>query len=236
MNHINKINIKRYLTPVIIIVLSLSLSLVTQAASSAKYTTNKVNKSKSYGNGRIKATVYYQKVKLKGNSRAVKQINKAIQKDFNDFLKSKNVKSLYSYAKQRSQSSGSDEYYNYANQKVTYNRNGVISIKVSTNWYAGGIHNTYVYGLNYSLKTGRRLMLNDVCKGSSNKIKDSIIKAIKKEAGANTSDYQWNTINSYSTNKFRFYLTKGKAKVCFEPYEIAFGGWSREYSIKSKYK
>lgn len=236
MNHRNKINIKRYLLPVIIIVLSLSLGLVTQAASSARYTTNKVNKSKTYGSGRIKATVYYQKVKLKGNSNAIKQINKAIQKDCNDFLKSENVKSLYSYAKQRSQSSGSEEYFNYAKQKVSYNRNGVISIKVSTYWYAGGVYNTDVYGLNYSLKTGKRLTLNNVCKGSSNKIKESVIKAIKKEAGSNSSNYQWNAINSYSTNEFRFYLTKGKAKVCFEPYEISFGGWSREYSIKSKYK
>ena len=44
-------------------------------------------------------------------------------------------------------------------------------------------------------------------------------------------------IQAYNTKDFKYYLNKkGKAVVCFEPYEIAYGGWFREFAINSKYK
>lgn len=210
-----------------------------QAASKAKYSYKKVDASKSYDSGRVKVTVYYKKPVLKGKSSAIKKINKAITKDCNDLVYSETAKNLYEYAQiDAEEDYMKDEklqYYYYANTKVTYNKNGIISIKVKTYWYAGGVSNTDVYGLNYSLKTGKKLYLTNVCSGSKSSIKKSVLKKIKKDPDA--AYIYWDKLNSYNVKKMNFYIKPGKkAVVCFGPYEICYGGWYRTYTIKSKYK
>lgn len=212
------------------------------AASKAKFSYEKVNKSKTYkGKMTMKANIYYKKAVLKGSSKAVKKINKAITKDCNQFLKSSAVKSLRSYAKETAASRTLAENYNvdtydmYAKSKVTYNKNGIISIKVTTYWFAGGVVNTDVYGLTYSLKTGKKLYLTNVCKGSSSAIKKTVLNKIKKDSESSTM--YWDTLNKYKVKKMDFYLKTGKkAVVCFGPYEINYGGWYRTFTIPSKYK
>lgn len=107
------------------------------AASKAKTTTKKVTAvNKKYG--KIKVESYYKKVVLKGNSKAVKKINKAIQKDCKTFLKGSD--SLVSYAKMDKKTKKyADTYVNTAVSKVSYNNKGIISIVVSTEWYAGAV-------------------------------------------------------------------------------------------------
>lgn len=210
-----------------------------EAASKAKYTYQKVDKSKSYDSGRVKAKVYYKKAVLKGKSSAVKKINKAITKDCNIFIKSQSAKYIKEYAKSCAESGylkdEKIEYCYYADSKVTYNKNGVISIKVKTYWYAGGVVNTDVYGLNYSLKTGNKLKLTNVCSGSKSSIKNAVLKKVKKDKEADMMD--WDTLNAYNVKRMNFFLKPGKkAVVCFGPYEICYGGWYRTFTIKSKYK
>lgn len=215
----------------------------TKKASSAKYTMDKVNKSKTFKHdGRKgKAVVYFKKPVLKGKSKAVKAINKSINKESNRFLNSEMVERLYDYTKDAVKSGfgyyGNENkitFYCYAKSSVTYNNNGIISIKIETFWYAGGVSNTDVYGLNYSLKTGKKLRLTDVCSGGASKIKESIIS--KMYASEDYEAYDMEKIYQYKTKKFRFYLKPNrKAVVCFGPYEISYGGWYRTFEIESKY-
>lgn len=210
-----------------------------QAASKAKYSYQKVDVSQTYDSGRVKATVYYKKPVLKGKSSAINKINKSITKDCNNFIYSESAKSLCEYAKYEAEEGNLKnekiEYYFYANTKVTYNNKGIISIKVKTYWYAGGVSNTDVYGLNYSLKTGKKLKLTNVCSGSKTSVKKAVLQKVKKDKDAAQID--WTKLNSYDVNKMRFFIKPGKkAIVCFGPYEICYGGWYRTYTIKSKYK
>lgn len=208
-----------------------------EAASSAKYTYKKVSAAKTYsGAVNCKANVYFKKPVLSGKGKAIKKINQAIEKECQDFLQSESVKSLYesaqSYANEPFYGNDDMEMHYYATCKVTYNRKNVISIRIKTNWFAGGVSNTDVYGMTFSLKTGKKLTLKDVCKGSSSSIKKSIRSAIRKK----DSEVDPYVINSYSVKKIDFYLKKNKkAVVCFGPYEISYGGWYRTYTIKSKY-
>lgn len=210
------------------------------AASKAKVTYQKVDKSKTYkGTTNVKARIYYKKVVLKGSTKAVKKINNAITADCNKFLKSQSVQSLHEYAKEKAEngyySSEKVVFYNYATSSVTYNKNGIISIKIKTHWFAGGVSNTDVYGLTYSLKTGKRLYLTDVCKGSASSVKKTVLNKVKKDL--DSSSMYWNTLNKYKVKKMDFYLKPGKkAVVCFGPNEINYGGWYSSFTIASKYK
>lgn len=211
-----------------------------QAASKAKYSYQKVDKSRTYDNGRIKAKLYYKKAVLKGNSKVIKKINSAINKDCTKFLKSETAKMLFEYAQAAEDNDyyaddNNVEFFYYANSKVTYNGKGVISVKITTKWFAGGVGNIDVYGLTYSLKTGKRLRLTDVCNGSASQIKDRVVDKIWEDSDASYA--YWDTIYNYKVKKMDFYLKpNNKAMVCFGPYEINSGGSYRQYKIKSKYK
>ena len=63
-------------------------------------------------------------------------------------------------------------YVNYATAKVTNNSDGILSIKMTTDWHMGGVYNTNVYGLNYNLNTGEELKLTDVFSLSAGEIED----------------------------------------------------------------
>lgn len=106
---------------------------------------------------------------------------------------------------------------------------------MTTQWWAGGVSNTNVYGLTFRLKDGKKLNLTNVCKGSAASIKKTVLKKVKKDP--DQSVFNWKVLNGYKAKKMNFYLKPNKkAVVTFGPYEIAFGGWSRAYTIPSKYK
>lgn len=201
------------------------------AASKAKTTTKKVTAvNKKYG--KIKVESYYKKVVLKGNSKAVKKINKAIQKDCETFLKGSD--SLVSYAKMDKKTKKyEDTYVNTAVSKVSYNNKGIVSIVVSTEWYAGGVGNENTYGMTFDLKTGKKITLDKVCADKTSKVASTLKKKILKEdASLDVRNVTKNKVKDMS-----FYLKPGKkAVVCFGPYELGWGGWVRTYTIKSKYQ
>ena len=201
------------------------------AASKAKTATKKVTEvNKKYG--KIKVESYYKKVVLKGNSKAVKKINKEIQKDCTEFLKGTDL--LVDYAKQDSKYCQYPvTYSNTAVSKVTYNKNGIISIKITTEWYAGGTSNTDEYGMTFSLKTGKKLRLDQVCADKPAKVASTL----KKKILSQDSSLDVSKITKNNVKNLDFYLKPGKkAVVCFGPYELGWGGWVRTYTVKSKYK
>lgn len=201
------------------------------AASKAKTTTKKVTSiNKKYG--KIKVESYYKKVVLKGTSKAVKAINKEIQKDCTEFLKGGEL--LVDYAEQDSAyCQTSVTYSNTAVSKVTYNKNGIISIKVTTEWYAGGSSNTNEYGMTFNLKTGKKLSLNQVIEKKPAKVASTLKKKILKE----DPTLDTSKVTKANVKNMDFYLKPGnKAVVCFGPYELGWGGWVRTYTVKSKYK
>lgn len=221
------------------LMLCTAISFKTKAASKAKYSYKTVDISKTFDNGRVKANVYYKKPVLKGKTPAVKKINAAISRDCQRFLNSDSVDNLYGYTQSAVDNKSWDnmkiDFYYYATSSVSYNRKGIISIKVSTYWNAGGVNNCEEYGLNYNLRTGKKLYLTDVCSGGSAKIKGSILNEIRKDREADTM--KWELLNGYKLKKMQFYLEKNnRAVVTFKPYEINYGGWNRNFIIRSKYK
>ena len=93
-----------------------------------------------------KAEYLYQLPQLKGKSAAIKKINKSIMTDYKNTFEYK--KNLFNYFEGLKKSSYT--YIFYLNKcKVTYNQNGYVSFKFTSNWYVGGIGETKEYGLIY---------------------------------------------------------------------------------------
>lgn len=198
------------------------------ALSSAQYTKQTIDRSTKYK--KTKAEVYYQLVQLKGDSTAIQKINKAIRKDCSKFLDSSNTKSLKGYAKI---SKEKETYCWKAKTSVKYNKKGIISILVDTYWWAGGVSNTNRYGLNYSLKTGKKIYLHQACKKSKKAIKKKLYRAVKKRVAKQQEDQgALKVIKKKKIKKINFYIKKnGKVYATFGPYELGMGGWFREYKV-----
>lgn len=219
------------LSVLLICIFTLSVAYIPSAGAvtKAKYKYEVVSKTKTYSTG-MTAKNYYKKVVLSGNSKAIKKINKAISKDCKKFLSSGSSKSIHEYAR-LAPSDFTDTYSYKATSKVTYNKKGIISIRVNTFWFAGGVVNTDYYGLNYSLKTGKKISLSKVRTMSGRKFRKALKnKIIKSDQNLNISD-----INARIKNP-DFYLKSGKIVVCFGPYELGYGGWARRFNMPGKYK
>ncbi|MDD6644827.1 MAG: DUF4163 domain-containing protein [Oscillospiraceae bacterium] len=199
----------------------------------AKYSIVKIDKSKKFDSG-VTAEVYYNKVQLKGKSKAIKKINKAIEKDYKSF--SKKINDIYNYAECTNMEA---TYYLTAKSKVTYNKNNIISIRITTYWFAGGVSNTDRYGLTFNTKTGKKLGIKSVCNYSTKNLRKTVQNKLKKKYGNelwedHISNYKEETKN---VSKYKFYLNPGKkCVVCFIPYSVGYGGWYRCVTITSKYK
>lgn len=199
----------------------------------AKYSIVKIDKTKKFDSG-VTAEVYYNKVQLEGKSKAIKKINKAIEKDYKSF--SKKINDIYNYAQYTDIDA---TYYLTAKSKVTYNKNNIISIRITTYWFAGGVSNTDRYGLTFNTKTGKKLGIKSVCNYSTKNLRKTVQSKLKKKYG---SDLWENHISNYKevtkdVNKYNYFLKPGKkCVVCFGPYSVAYGGWYRSVTINSKYK
>lgn len=154
-------------------------------------------------------------------------------------MNSQNVEQLYEYAAAGFPSwvnEDSFKYNCYADCKVTYNKNHIISIRIRTFWYAGGVSNPDEYGLTYNLKTGKKLYLTNVCNGNSQEIKTTVLKALKKKYGQSMPVYKAN-FQKLKAKNMSFHLKPNrKAVVSFGPYELGQGGSFVNVTIHSKYK
>ena len=218
---------------------------------SAKVTYKKIDKSRYLDRGKKKIEIYYNKPVLQGDTPAIKKINKAISADCGEFLSKKTLDEAYEDSKEEYQDYPESELFHYADTKVTYNKNGIISISVNTSHYTGNgngrpWYNTY--GMTFDLKTGKRLYLSDVCRGNTQQIKSAIKKEVRKGASGDDymyinsgADIRWEAIDEKKIKDFKFYLnSKGKAAVYFDAYELVSGIGGQvageTFEIKSKYK
>ena len=212
-----------------ILLLSACSASKVNAMSSAKYMKQKIDQSVKYGNA--KGEVYYQRIQLKENNKSFQKINKSIQKDCNQFLNSRLAWEIKEFTKRYPKEKNT--YHWRAKSSVKYNKKSIISIRVQTEWWEGGVSNIDRYGLNYSLKTGKKLHVNEVCRKSKKTIKRTLYKSIKNRVEKQQEDERaLKEIKKKKVKKLNFYIKKnGDVIVTFGPYEIGAGGWYREYKV-----
>lgn len=229
--------IHKVLCAVLCVVMMLTLVQPTQtvAAKEQVQTTTKkvVIHDKTYGKIRVES--YYEKILLKGNTKAIKNINQTLRKIYNQWDKSMklNVAGIVDYAKMDAYRDYPDTYFDRVYADVSYNGNSAICIKFSSETCLGGVNNTDVWGMTFSLKTGKQLRLDQVCVSKPSKAAAALKKKILNED-------KWADVSKVTVKNMKnmsFYLEPGqKAVVCFGPYELGSGGWARTYTLKSKFK
>lgn len=209
--------------------LAMSVGLVTspkaEASSSAKYYFKQYKTVRKYKHG-IKAIFAYKLPQLKGNSAAIKKINKSLRKNYTAELKHK--KELFEFAKWDSKHVGGHTTYDdIVKPRATYNKNGVISFRYDQDLNIGA-SGTYLIGSwTYSLKTGKKLTVFDVAKGN----KSSVSAQLYHGAVDLGADDEY--LRTTHASKMNYTLKGGKVYV----YPRTFSANNSKYfTIPSRYK
>lgn len=206
--------------------------IVAHAAEAYTYKSAKNNQTFKGEGCTITLKKYYKRVVLSGSSSAVKSINKQLKKYSDEFMAEPS--GAVEYAEEDCKYRTYDETYNdYVTQKVSYLSDDIISIVTTYNWYAGGVSNVNTYGYTFDLKTGKEITkLTSVTKTASlSKIKSTLTKKIEAQ------QYDPSDLKDMKATDFHFYINaKGKVIVCFGPYELGYGGWTKKYTLAGKYE
>lgn len=208
-------------------------SVSASAATRASYKIIRKEEVRKYGN--MSATYLYQLPQLKGNSAAIKKINKSLRADYKKTLGNK--KWLFEYFewdkhKTNHQKYGS-KYYATVRCTTEYNRKGYICFHFTSRWYAGGVGNYSEYGLTYRLKDGKKMGIQDVIAGSRGTVKQRIASTYARKV----SYRGYEPIMRMKYSDFKFYIKPGKkVVVCFGPYQPMGGNNFKTITMKGKMK
>ena len=97
----------------------------------------------------------YAKPVVKGSSKAVKAINKSLEKARKKTLQQK--KSILAYAQHADRAYSGSTYYYTVGAKCTLNSGGKVAFTHTHKWWAGGVYESWKTSQTYSLKTGKLL-------------------------------------------------------------------------------
>lgn len=218
----------------ILLALALILSCLVIPADKAKaaknYTLKTIDHSTTVKGKKctIDIKCYYTYVQFKGDSDVIKKINKGIR---NVLPKNyKNYKTdLLTYAKSDADEREDDDTYNdYNTQSVSFCNKKYASVHEYSFWYGGGVSNVNETGYVFDMKTGKRI--TKVTTLTKIKSLKSFKKALKKKIKKQDENYDISEIDKMKSTEFQFYITKkGKVCVCFGPYDLGFGGWTKKF-------
>ncbi len=179
----------------------------------------------------VLAKFSYKMPKVIGSSSVVKKINASIKKDYKAALKTK--KNCFHYAKEATDEYKGGEFYTKTSCKVSHNSGGYVSFKFHSKWLSGGVGNIWTYGLNYDLKTGKKLKVSDVISGNEVTVKRKIIEGYCSQVTDNESARE--ELEQMKISEFQFYLKNGKVIVCFGPYQPGGGNGESQITLMGNY-
>ncbi len=242
--------IKRRIIPMFIIFMILSLLTIpsgsAEAATKASYTMQKKEITWMEGDT-VRGEVSFQYPKLNGNSNEIAEINSILENAMTAFMADERVEGIKEsteyYIDNKLFTEDVKQLYWKTTCKVTYNAKNIISMHMKEMWYAGGVYNQKDYGYTFDLKTGKALTLAQAVGVKPGELTNRVLASAKKyfEIGK-TDNYTavWEGITSiikeYDTKTYKYYLIPGKARVCFESYELNCGTSYQVLSITGKYK
>ena len=175
--------------------------------------TLKPTKTNSY----TETNISYPVISGLDNAEAEVAINKAFKAHAQTYLEQtqKQAKELGAPPKDSAIQYEMDSGY-----KITYNRNGVLSVVVTDYEYLGGAHGGSTQtGMTFSLKDGKQIQLSDLLKSNSNYRKD-IDKIINTQMNKNKDLYFADSFKGIAANQ-GYYLTDSGITLYFQQYDLA---------------
>ena len=158
----------------------------------------------------------------------VNNINKEIEEYINNFIQDiKSQSDKYSKEYNEDLSKSKDDYIKYqyeaySDYKITYNKDNILSIPITTYNFTGGAHGmSYLKSFNYDLITGEILSLKDMFKDNID-YKKIVNDYINSEIEKNKDNYfsGKDGFNGISDNQ-EFYIDNNGIVVYFQLYDIA---------------
>lgn len=203
--------------------------------STTKTTSNStkgvVIKKKSYTkefkfeDGSVYKTVKFEFPVLQGKTKAIKKINKFYENELKKWKEAaeQNLDEARVIVKEIDNGGYYSDEITY---KVTYNKNGYISIFFTGYEYTMGAHGIPYFESNtFNVKTGKELKLTDIMSGSKASIKKKIetifIKEIKKHPEEYFEDAVETVKITANANNTNFYLSKNGIVFYYGPYDLA---------------
>jgi hypothetical protein len=182
-------------------------------------------------NGEILVSHIYEQVVVLGDSSAAEKINEQIEKDGETFVASR---SIYIYDSEEEMEDylqlagiGYDELCHDACADVTHNGDGILSIRVETTWFMGGVFNADYYGMTFDLTTGDRLNVLELMGGdpaeAEEKLNEIICEYVTEAYGEGLFDAPERILEDYSVEAYKFYVEEGQIIVTFDTYTFAPG-------------
>lgn len=122
-------------------------------------------------------------------------------------------------------------YMNLTAGEITYNQNGVISVRMDSSFYMGGVFNQDHYGVNFNLETGEKLQLTEVFTLE----KDELLSYLQEQTFQyidQNHDAPWWTggdtdakkvVGQYTLEEFAFYLEGDTVYLCYPTYTLGPG-------------
>ncbi len=120
--------------------------------------------------------VYFQYPKLKGNTDEINKINILIENEADQFLKEETI--------------DNPDHEWHADAEVTCNDGTIFSVRFDTMWYGGGIVSSGIRGQTYSVKTGEKLIYEDILPSEYNtyKLEDHLYSKLEERYEISVAD------------------------------------------------
>ena len=183
--------------------------------------------------GSVLIEIGYDLVRLPETSKAFSEINEELYDDFEDFKDSIHEDEFAEYkdiAKSYKSSSGAGEWQPYLDTyaaEITTLADGYLSVKYTTDWYMGGVHNQNHYGLTFDLNTGDEIDLDDIQQAlpqGSNLLSfiHSMVYNYMETEGLMDRMFD-NAVENTELDDYHFYLNNKEIVICTDTYLLADG-------------
>lgn len=147
-------------------------------------------------------TLYYRNIVkypyFEGDSGVEKTLNDRYSEIIENF-KNNDTDFDKAYEESKEWATTNPPYYDDIEAEVSYNENGVISIKETSVMFSGGLHAYYeISGITYDTVTGKELKYTDILKDSESEIDKALSSAMEKALGYEANDYMLSSLKTYS--------------------------------------
>lgn len=182
-------------------------------------------------NGDILVESVYEKVVLRGDTPEIAAINEAIAADCDRFFAESGATSYYEpeILEQMIRNMGmayGDLFHN-AFAEVPHNWDGLLSIRITTDWFMGGVFNEDYYGMTFDLETGEKATLEQLSKLPAEdleaRLKEIVVQWLRETYGEGLLQNPEEVLTEYALENLLFYVENGEIILTFPTYTFTAG-------------
>ena len=176
--------------------------------------------------GQVLVEHYYDKLVLEETCPEFAAINQLAQEQCDDFFTSANID-------QYPLDMVDPEYpfMNLLEGEITCNEKGILSVRLQSKWYMGGVFNSNYVGVNFNLKTGEELKLTDVFAMDEEEVLTYLQEQSVQYIQEHPDQGWWadeiqdakQIVSEYTLDRYAFYIANNTVYLCYPTYELGPG-------------